>query len=144
MLVLHKCFLWYFFHEFFNFFGRIFNSKVVKIYYIIIILIWSYSVSFYWFILIKIYYICPIFYFRWIISWINTIKLRFVLIILLYLLLRRHLKLWPAVTVSSPALIVAYPWLVAIALLPVNRFPNKLAPKAPNDIPRNPPFCSFT
>ena len=35
----------------------------------------------------------------------------------------------------SPALIM---------LLFVNRFPNKLAPNVPNNIPRNPPFCSFT
>ena len=34
----------------------------------------------------------------------------------------------------SPALIV---------LLPVNRFSYKLAPKVPNNISRNPPFCSF-
>ena len=27
--------------------------------------------------------------------------------------------------------------------LPVKRFPNKLAPTVPNNIPRNPPFCSF-
>ena len=32
----------------------------------------------------------------------------------------------------SPALIVP---------LHVNRFPNKLAPKVPNNIPINPPFC---
>ena len=30
------------------------------------------------------------------------------------------------------------------APLPVSRFPNKLAPNVPNDIPRNPPFCSLT
>ena len=34
----------------------------------------------------------------------------------------------------SPALIVP---------LPVNRLPNKLAPKVPNNIPRNPSFHSF-
>ena len=28
-------------------------------------------------------------------------------------------------------------------LFPVKRFPNKLAPKVPNNIPRNPPFCYF-
>ena len=27
--------------------------------------------------------------------------------------------------------------------LPANRFPNKLAPKVPNNIPRNLPFCYF-
>ena len=30
-----------------------------------------------------------------------------------------------------------------IAPLPENRFPNKLAPKMPNNIPRGPPFYSF-
>ena len=41
---------------------------------------------------------------------------------------------WSALTVPSP---------VVIVLLPVNRFLNKLAPKVPNNILRNPPFCSF-
>ena len=27
---------------------------------------------------------------------------------------------------------------------PCNRFPNKLGPKVPDNIVRNPPFCSFT
>ena len=36
--------------------------------------------------------------------------------------------------VPSPALIV---------LLPVNRFPNNLAPNIPNNVQRNPPFCYF-
>ena len=36
--------------------------------------------------------------------------------------------------VPSPALILS---------LPVNRYPYKLAPKVPNNIPRNPPFRSF-
>ena len=35
---------------------------------------------------------------------------------------------------SSPALIVS---------LPVNRFPNKLAPYVPKNKLRNPPLCSF-
>ena len=35
------------------------------------------------------------------------------------------------------------PLLVVIAPLHVNKFPNKLAPKVPNNIPRNPPFCYF-
>ena len=34
----------------------------------------------------------------------------------------------------SPALIVP---------LPVNRFPNKLAPKVPDNVQRNPPVCPF-
>ena len=38
----------------------------------------------------------------------------------------------PALIVPSPALIVH---------LPVNRFPNKLAPNVPNSILKNVPFC---
>ena len=44
------------------------------------------------------------------------------------------LKILRAVIVHSPAL---------IAPLPVNRFPNKLAHEVPNNILRNPSFCSF-
>ena len=60
MLVLCKCLSLYVF--FFNFlvFWNIFNSKDIRIYYIIAIHIKIYSMSFYQFILIKIYYICPI------------------------------------------------------------------------------------
>ena len=46
----------------------------------------------------------------------------------------QHKKFSPAVIVPSPAVIVP---------LSVNRFPNELAAKVPNNIPRNPPFCSF-
>ena len=35
------------------------------------------------------------------------------------------------------------PGRVANAPLPVNRFPNKLAPKTPNKIMESPPLCSF-
>ena len=31
---------------------------------------------------------------------------------------------------------------VALAI-PVNKFPIKLAPKVPNNLLKNPPFCSF-
>ena len=41
----------------------------------------------------------------------------------------------------SPALIVHLPAL--IVFLPVNKLPNKLAPKVPNNILRNHLFCSF-
>ena len=69
---------------FLNFFWNIFNSKAVKLSYIITINIENYLTRSYWFVLIKIYYVCPIFCFRWIISWINTIKVTFIFIILLY------------------------------------------------------------
>ena len=51
-------------NEFPNFFWEMFNSKTIKISYIIIINIQSNSMSSSWFILIKIYYLCPILYFR--------------------------------------------------------------------------------
>ena len=35
------------------------------------------------------------------------------------------------------------PALALTVPLPVKRFPNKLAPKVPNNIPGNPPFCFF-
>ena len=50
----------------------------------------------------------------------------------------------PALTLSLPAVILPHTCLVAIASLPVSRFPNKLAPKVPNNIPRNPPFYYFS
>ena len=40
-----------------------------------------------------------------------------------------------------PLLLGPYPAL--IIPLPVSIFPNKLAPNVPNNILRNPPFCSF-
>ena len=49
----------------------------------------------------------------------------------------RHEKSWPALIVPSPALNV--PSLALIVPLPVNRFPNKLAPT----VPKNPPDYSF-
>ena len=62
----------------------------------------------------------------------------FLSVILLYFKvyqrMRRHLKSWPAQIVPSPDLIMP---------LPVNRFPNKLAPKVPNNIPKNPLFHFF-
>ena len=35
------------------------------------------------------------------------------------------------------------PLPAVIVPLPVNRFPNKLAPKVHNNVPRNPPFYFF-
>ena len=45
-----------------------------------------------------------------------------------------HQKFSPTLIDPSSAVIIP---------LPVNRFSNKLAPKVPNNIPKNPPFCSF-
>ena len=41
----------------------------------------------------------------------------------------------PARTIPSPALIIPFP--------PVNKLPNKLAPKVPKSILKNPPLCSL-
>ena len=41
----------------------------------------------------------------------------------------------PARTIPSPALIIPFP--------PVNKLPNKLAPKVPKRIPKNPSLCSI-
>ena len=41
----------------------------------------------------------------------------------------------PALTIPSPALIIPFP--------PVNKFPNKLAPKITSNILKNPPLCSL-
>ena len=41
----------------------------------------------------------------------------------------------PALTIPSPALTIPFP--------PVNKLPNKLAPKFPKSIPKNPPLCSL-
>ena len=41
----------------------------------------------------------------------------------------------PARTIPSPALTIPFP--------PVNKLPNKLAPKVPSNILKNPPLCSL-
>ena len=46
----------------------------------------------------------------------------------------------PALTIPFPFL---YPKSALKSLFPVNKFPNKLASKVPNNILKNPPFCSF-
>ena len=48
----------------FDFFWNIFNFKAIKVCYINIIHTQSYLLSSYWFVLIKIYHICAILYFR--------------------------------------------------------------------------------
>ena len=50
----------------------------------------------------------------------------------------------PDPTVTRLGILAALPGLVAIVPLLVYRFPNKLTPKVPNNVPRSPPFCSFT
>ena len=48
--------------------------------------------------------------------------------------MRGHWKFWPALFTPSSALITP---------LPDNEFPNILAANVPNNVGRNPPFCSF-
>ena len=44
----------------------------------------------------------------------------------------------------SPVLITPCPGIFdRLTPLPINRFHNKLAPKVPNNVLRNPSFCSF-
>ena len=43
----------------------------------------------------------------------------------------------------SPALTIPRPRLFAIAPFPHNKFANKLAPRVPSNILKNPPFYSF-
>ena len=68
--------------KFFNFFRNMFHSKTIKISNIIITYPQSNPMSSNIRVLVKIYYISPILYFWLIISSINTIKSRFILIFL--------------------------------------------------------------
>ena len=49
----------------------------------------------------------------------------------------------PTRTIPSPALIIPSPLalLAALPFPPVNKLPNKLAPKVPSNILKNPPLC---
>ena len=49
----------------------------------------------------------------------------------------------PTLIVPHPGTLASRPSLLVIAPVPVNIFPNKLAPKGPHEIHRNPSFCSF-
>ena len=100
-------------------------------------------------IFIKVYHISPILnFFRQIFSRINVVKSWFILVIPLYFKVcqrtRRHQKFR-----SCPyaAHAILFPFLIpepAHAIpFPANIFPNKLAPKVPNNILKNPTFCSF-
>ena len=97
-------------YEIFYFFWNMLNPKTIKVCYIIIINIQSNPMSFYLFILIKIYYLCLILYFRKLISSIKAIKFRFIFIIILYFKISyrmgQHLKISSALIAPSPALIV--------------------------------------
>ena len=93
-------------------------------------------------ILIKINYICSVFYFiRQFISTTNSIESRFISIIRLYFKVcqwvwsQKFLDPQPALIVLSSALITP---------LPASIFPDKLAPSVPSNILRKPTFCSLT
>ena len=61
--------------------------------------------------------------------------------------MRRHLKFEPALIVASSALITPYSGMLekfgCLTPLPVNIFPNKIAPNLLNNMLRNPHHCSF-
>ena len=90
----------------------------------------------YWLILIKIYNIFPILYFRYIISWINTVTFSFYNTFLFQSLLKDEAAFK---ILASPTCA----FTCSIVFLPANRFPNKLAPNVPNNMLKNSPFCSF-
>ena len=75
-------FMFFILEKFFNFFRNMFHSKTIKISNIIITYPQSNPMSSNIRVLVKIYYISPILYFWLIISSINTIKSRFILIFL--------------------------------------------------------------
>ena len=96
-------------------------------------------------ILIKIYYISSIFNFiRQIISRINPIKSRFILIIHLYFKaccwMGWNQKYFLSQDFLDPYLTLAVPSTAITTPLPANIFPKRLAPNVPNSILRNPPF----
>ena len=50
----------------------------------------------------------------------------------------------PALTIPSPlVLLTTFPSPALIMPFPVNKLPNKLAPKVPKSILKNPPLCSL-
>ena len=91
-----------------------FNSKTIKVCYILCIHIKSYPMSSHWFSLIKIYCICPNLYFRYIIFWINTIKFRFVLI---FSFISKFVEGWGDIKISDQVYLFLYLLLLLLALL---------------------------
>ena len=83
----------------------------------------------------------------------NTFKFRFILITYLYFKIsqkiRHHLNSCPHFQVVAVALVLIVPLpaqitpSLACESLPAIRFSNKLAPNVPNNILRNPYFCSL-
>ena len=87
-------------NKFFNFYRNVLNSKTVKVNNSNIFYIQSNPMCTNICIFIKIYYIRPIFYsFREVISRINLIKSRFILIILLYFILLLFVKEWGGIII---------------------------------------------
>ena len=110
---------------FFSFLLEYFQLQGYQSYYIILNKN-GYPMSSYWFTLIKINHICLILYFLKNFSSMSTIKLGFLLILVLYSKISqrisRHQNSCCAATVSSQS------WKIP---LPPNRFPNKLASNVP-------------
>ena len=84
--IIHVFLYFIFVYNFLEIFWNVFNFKTSKICLRITVWVQSNPISTNIHILIKIYYICPIFSFiRQIITWINTIKYEIILIISFYL-----------------------------------------------------------
>ena len=112
-------------------------NKIIKIYYIIILIITSNQMSSNITIFIKIYLKRSTFFMRNC-FFINTIKMISILIKLVnFKFTLKNEVAWNFFTRSSSS-------PIGITLLPVNIFPNKLEPRVPNaNTPRNLPLYSF-
>ena len=84
--------------------------------------------------------ICPIFYFKQIISWRNTNKFRFIFVnTFVSKSLLKDEAVLKTLTFSRCVFICSNRFVPLV----VNRFPNKLVPKVPHNIPKNLPFYSL-
>ena len=122
------------------FFWNVLKAKVIKVYQVITICIQSYPVCSYWFVLIKNYYICCILYsVSCLVDYFEN-KLRFILIMSVYLNVCQRTRLL-SFFVSLLALIISSP--TRKSHFPDDKFPSRLALKIHNNILRNPPICTF-
>ena len=142
MLAFYKYLIWYFCfvsYEFFNFFWNMLSSKAAKIGCIVRcnFIITIYKANQWSSIDLNssrfITYVPSSFLGKWFHHSKSTIKLSFILVILLYFKISYEAKL--KILICSN---VSFTCPSAI-----NRFPNKLAPNEHNDIPRNLTFSFF-
>ena len=136
--------------KFFNLFKYMFNTKTIELNNFTSVRKQSNPVCVYVCIFIKVFYVCPILYlFRRMISWKNSIKSWFILIILC---ISKFVKGWGGIKNSIlfyfhnqlfQFLFLSYFQNQLLQLPPAKIFSNRLAPKVPNNMLKNPPFCSF-